>query len=72
MVLDVGVGITGPSRPAAVTVEHRKLAVIDGRIADVVASKVLDSQLVIPRFALAELQAIADLLAGELAQAALV
>jgi uncharacterized protein YacL len=34
--------------------------VIDGRIADVVEANVLDSQLVMPRFVLAELQAIAD------------
>jgi len=34
--------------------------VIDGRIADVVETNVLDSQLVMPRFAITELQAIAD------------
>jgi uncharacterized protein YacL len=34
--------------------------VIDGRIADVVETKVLDSQLIMPRFVLAELQGIAD------------
>jgi uncharacterized protein YacL len=34
--------------------------VIDGRIADVVEAKVLDNQLIMPRFVLAELQAIAD------------
>jgi uncharacterized protein YacL len=34
--------------------------VIDGRIADVVETKVLDSQLLMPRFVLGELQAIAD------------
>src|SRR4029079_5271879 len=34
--------------------------VIDGRIADVVETKILDSQLIMPRFVLAELQAIAD------------
>ena len=34
--------------------------VIDGRIADVVETKVLDNQLIMPRFVLAELQAIAD------------
>lgn len=34
--------------------------VIDGRIADVVDSKVMDNQLVMPRFVLAELQSIAD------------
>lgn len=34
--------------------------VIDGRIADVVETKVLDSQLIMPRFVLGELQAIAD------------
>jgi uncharacterized protein YacL len=34
--------------------------VIDGRIADVVETKVFDSQLIMPRFVLAELQAIAD------------
>ena len=34
--------------------------IIDGRIADVVETKVIDHQLVIPRFALAELQNIAD------------
>jgi uncharacterized protein YacL len=34
--------------------------VIDGRIADVVESNVFDSQLVMPRFAITELQAIAD------------
>jgi len=34
--------------------------VIDGRIADVVETNVLDSQLVMPRFVITELQAIAD------------
>ena len=34
--------------------------VIDGRIADVVESGVLDNQLIMPRFVLAELQSIAD------------
>jgi len=34
--------------------------VIDGRIADLVATGVFDNQLIIPRFALSELQAIAD------------
>jgi len=34
--------------------------VIDGRIADVAEAKVMDTQLVMPRFVLAELQAIAD------------
>ncbi|MCO6456834.1 MAG: TRAM domain-containing protein [Pirellulaceae bacterium] len=34
--------------------------VIDGRIADVVEANVLDNQLIMPRFVLAELQAIAD------------
>jgi uncharacterized protein YacL len=34
--------------------------VIDGRIADVVDTEVLDTQLVMPRFAIAELQGIAD------------
>ncbi len=34
--------------------------VIDGRIADVIEAKVLDSQLIMPRFVLAELQTIAD------------
>ncbi len=34
--------------------------IIDGRIADVVEAKVLDNQLVMPRFVLAELQNIAD------------
>jgi uncharacterized protein YacL len=34
--------------------------VIDGRIADVVATKLLDRQLIMPRFVLSELQAIAD------------
>jgi len=34
--------------------------VIDGRIADVVATGVLDNQLVMPKFVIAELQAIAD------------
>jgi uncharacterized protein YacL len=34
--------------------------VIDGRIADVVETKVFDSQLIMPRFVLSELQAIAD------------
>ncbi|HET6879797.1 MAG TPA: PIN domain-containing protein, partial [Pirellulales bacterium] len=34
--------------------------VIDGRIADVVETNVLDSQLIMPRFVLGELQAIAD------------
>ncbi|HMP78026.1 MAG TPA: PIN/TRAM domain-containing protein [Pirellulaceae bacterium] len=35
-------------------------AVIDGRIADIVETGMLDNQLVMPRFALVELQAIAD------------
>jgi uncharacterized protein YacL len=34
--------------------------VIDGRIADVVETKVLDSKLIMPRFVIGELQAIAD------------
>lgn len=34
--------------------------IIDGRIADVVDAKILDNQLIVPRFVLAELQAIAD------------
>jgi uncharacterized protein YacL len=34
--------------------------IIDGRIADVVETKALDSQLIMPRFVLTELQAIAD------------
>lgn len=34
--------------------------VIDGRIADVVEANVLDNQLIMPRFVLAELQAVAD------------
>jgi uncharacterized protein YacL len=34
--------------------------VIDGRIADVVETQVFDNQLVMPRFAISELQAIAD------------
>ncbi len=34
--------------------------VIDGRIADLVETNVLDNQLILPRFALAELQGIAD------------
>jgi uncharacterized protein YacL len=34
--------------------------VIDGRIADVVEANVLDSQLIMPRFVITELQAIAD------------
>jgi uncharacterized protein YacL len=34
--------------------------VIDGRIADVVETKIFDSQLIMPRFVLAELQNIAD------------
>jgi len=34
--------------------------VIDGRIADVVETKILDNQLVMPRFVIGELQAIAD------------
>jgi uncharacterized protein YacL len=34
--------------------------VIDGRIADVIETKVLDNQLIMPRFVLAELQSIAD------------
>jgi uncharacterized protein YacL len=34
--------------------------VIDGRIADVIAAKVLDTQLIMPRFVIGELQAIAD------------
>lgn len=34
--------------------------IIDGRIADVVETRIMDNQLVLPRFALAELQNIAD------------
>jgi uncharacterized protein YacL len=34
--------------------------VIDGRVADVVAAGILDSQLIMPRFVIGELQAIAD------------
>jgi uncharacterized protein YacL len=34
--------------------------VIDGRIADVVETKILDNQLIVPRFVMAELQAVAD------------
>jgi uncharacterized protein YacL len=34
--------------------------VIDGRIADVVETKILDNQLIMPRFVISELQAIAD------------
>ena len=34
--------------------------VIDGRIADVVETRIFDSQLIMPRFAITELQAIAD------------
>ena len=34
--------------------------VIDGRIADLVATGVFDNQLIMPRFALSELQAIAE------------
>ena len=34
--------------------------VIDGRIADVVETQILDNQLIMPRFVIAELQAIAD------------
>ncbi len=34
--------------------------VIDGRIADVVETKILDNQLIMPRFVIAELKAIAD------------
>ena len=34
--------------------------VIDGRIADLVATEIFDNQLIVPRFALTELQAIAD------------
>ena len=34
--------------------------IIDGRIADVVETKILDNQLVVPRFVIAELQAVAD------------
>ena len=34
--------------------------VIDGRIADVVETRVIDNQLIMPRFVLAELQSIAD------------
>ena len=35
-------------------------AIIDGRIADIVETKILQSELVVPRFVLAELQTIAD------------
>lgn len=34
--------------------------IIDGRIADVVEARIFDSQLIMPRFVLAELQAVAD------------
>lgn len=34
--------------------------IIDGRIADVVDARILDNQMIVPRFVLAELQAIAD------------
>jgi uncharacterized protein YacL len=34
--------------------------VIDGRIADVVETKILDNQLIMPRFVISELQAVAD------------
>ncbi len=34
--------------------------IIDGRIADLVETRILDAQLIVPRFVLAELQAIAD------------
>ncbi len=34
--------------------------IIDGRIADVIETQVLDNQLIIPRFVIAELQAVAD------------
>jgi uncharacterized protein YacL len=34
--------------------------VIDGRIADVIETKILDNQLIMPRFVIAELQAVAD------------
>jgi uncharacterized protein YacL len=34
--------------------------IIDGRIADVVETKVMDTQLIVPRFVIAELQAVAD------------
>jgi uncharacterized protein YacL len=34
--------------------------IIDGRIADVVETKILDNQLIMPRFVIAELQAVAD------------
>lgn len=34
--------------------------IIDGRIADVVDARILDNQLIVPRFVLAELQAVAD------------
>lgn len=34
--------------------------IIDGRIADVVETRILDTQLIIPRFVIAELQAVAD------------
>ena len=35
-------------------------AIIDGRIADIVETKILQAELIVPRFVLAELQAIAD------------
>ena len=35
-------------------------AIIDGRIADIVETKILQSELIVPRFVLAELQSIAD------------
>src|SRR5690606_29889969 len=34
--------------------------VIDGRIADVVETKIIDNQLIMPRFVIGELQAVAD------------
>ena len=34
--------------------------VIDGRIADIVETRVIDNQLIMPQFVIAELQAIAD------------
>jgi uncharacterized protein YacL len=40
--------------------DHRKIVVIDGRIADVVETHIIDNQLIMPQFVIAELQAIAD------------
>ena len=47
---------SGGSKPAILDTS----AIIDGRIADVIDTKVIDTQVVVPRFVLIELQQVAD------------